>query len=152
MRAKRILANLRVADVEATKSFYTDYLGLTTEPWGVRRFLVRATDGNVINVVNHGTDIAAASVFAGEPLPRGLAGHPECSANSSVSSPCRTCRDAIVVPDSEVAGPHHGWSASGGPGVADMSVPVASELGNAAPSIATRYEDVSEVVDDERRP
>ena len=26
---------------------------LTTEPWGVRRFFVRAPDGNVINVVNH---------------------------------------------------------------------------------------------------
>src|SRR5205814_4429587 len=26
-----IMANLRVADVEATKSFYTDYLGLSTE-------------------------------------------------------------------------------------------------------------------------
>jgi predicted enzyme related to lactoylglutathione lyase len=115
MRARRIMANLRVADVEATKSFYTDYLGLsteefnmgwvarytspdtganvqlvtrdatapedsvisvhtddlegayeeaqklgyeivhpiTTEPWGVRRFFVRAPDGNVINIVNH---------------------------------------------------------------------------------------------------
>jgi catechol 2,3-dioxygenase-like lactoylglutathione lyase family enzyme len=115
MRAKRIIANLRVADVEAAKSFYTDYLGLsieefnmgwvarytspgtaanvqlvtgdatasedsiisvhtddvegayedarklgyeivhplTTEPWGVRRFFVRAPDGNVINIVNH---------------------------------------------------------------------------------------------------
>jgi predicted enzyme related to lactoylglutathione lyase len=115
MRAKRIMANLRVADVNAAKSFYTDYLGLTTEefnmgwvaryaapdgaanvqlitrdasapedsvisvhtddveaayaeaqklgyeivhpittePWGVRRFFVRAPDGNVINIVNH---------------------------------------------------------------------------------------------------
>ncbi len=115
MRVKRITANLRVADIEATKSFYTDYLGLrteefnmgwvarytdpdtavnvqlvtgdasaaedsvisvhtddvegayaeaqqlgyeivhplTTEPWGVRRFFVRAPDGNVINVVYH---------------------------------------------------------------------------------------------------
>ncbi len=26
---------------------------LTTEPWGVRRFFVRAPDGNVINVVHH---------------------------------------------------------------------------------------------------
>ena len=26
---------------------------LTTEPWGVRRFFVRAPDGNVINVVRH---------------------------------------------------------------------------------------------------
>jgi predicted enzyme related to lactoylglutathione lyase len=115
MRARRIMANLRVADVNAAKSFYTDYLGLTTEefnmgwvaryaapdgaanvqlvtrdasapedsvisvhtddveaayaeaqklgyeivhpittePWGVRRFFVRAPDGNVINIVNH---------------------------------------------------------------------------------------------------
>jgi catechol 2,3-dioxygenase-like lactoylglutathione lyase family enzyme len=117
MRATRILTNLRVADIEAAKSFYTDYLGLsteefnlgwvarytcpetgvnvqlvtrdetapedsvisvatddvesayadaqtlgyeivhplTTEPWGVRRFFVRAPDGNVINVVSHPT-------------------------------------------------------------------------------------------------
>jgi hypothetical protein len=26
---------------------------IATEPWGVRRFLVRAPDGNVINIVNH---------------------------------------------------------------------------------------------------
>ncbi len=26
---------------------------LVTEPWGVRRFFVRAPDGNVINIVNH---------------------------------------------------------------------------------------------------
>jgi len=115
MRATRIVPNLHVADIEATKPFYTDYLGLsteefnlgwvarytspdtranvqlvtrdasapedsvisvqtddlegayeeaqrhgyeivhpiTTEPWGVRRFFVRAPDGNVINIVNH---------------------------------------------------------------------------------------------------
>jgi predicted enzyme related to lactoylglutathione lyase len=115
MRATRIMANLRVADVETAKSFYTNYLGLsteefnmgwvarytspdtganvqlvtddmtatensvisvltddveaaygeaqklgyeivhplTTEPWGVRRFFVRAPDGTVINIVGH---------------------------------------------------------------------------------------------------
>jgi catechol 2,3-dioxygenase-like lactoylglutathione lyase family enzyme len=115
MRATRIIANLRVADVETAKHFYTDFLGLgseefnlgwvarftspdtkanvqlvtgdasapedsvisvqtddvegayaeaqklgyeivhpiTTEPWGVRRFFVRAPDGNVINIVGH---------------------------------------------------------------------------------------------------
>ncbi|MDT5109306.1 MAG: hypothetical protein QOE20_1196 [Mycobacterium sp.] len=115
MRANRITADLRVADVESAKTFYTDYLGLsteefnmgwvarytspdtganvqlvtrdatapedpvisvltddvdaayeeakglgyeivhplTTEAWGVRRFFVRAPDGNVINVVRH---------------------------------------------------------------------------------------------------
>ena len=113
MHATSIMANLRVADVEAAKGFYTDYLGLsaeefnlgwvarytapgtsanvqlvtrdatapedsvisvhtddvegaydeaqklgyeivhpiTTEPWGVRRFFVRAPDGNVINKI-----------------------------------------------------------------------------------------------------
>ncbi len=116
MRTTQILPNLRVADVEATKSFYSNYLGLsteefnmgwvarytspdttatvqlvtrdstapedavisiltddvegayaeaqqlgyeivhplTTEPWGHRRFLVRAPDGNVINIGYHG--------------------------------------------------------------------------------------------------
>jgi catechol 2,3-dioxygenase-like lactoylglutathione lyase family enzyme len=115
MRAHHIMANLRVADVDAAKGFYTDYLGLsteefnmgwvarytspetganiqlvtrdatasedavvsvltndvdsayaeaqelgfeivrplTTEAWGVSRFLVRAPDGNVVNIVNH---------------------------------------------------------------------------------------------------
>lgn len=115
MHAKRITANLRVADVDEAKSFYRDFLGLstedfnmgwvaryrspdtsaevqlvtrdatasedsvisvhtddvdaayeearklgleivhplTTEAWGVRRFLVRAPDGNVVNVVRH---------------------------------------------------------------------------------------------------
>lgn len=115
MRAKKIMANLQVADVEEAKGFYTDFLGLateefnmgwvarytspdtgasvqlvtrdasaaedaaisihtddvegayqeaqrrgyeivhplTTEEWGVYRFLVRAPDGNVINVVSH---------------------------------------------------------------------------------------------------
>jgi catechol 2,3-dioxygenase-like lactoylglutathione lyase family enzyme len=115
MRARRVTANLRVADVAAAKGFYTDFLGLsteefdlgwvarysspdtgahvqlvtedatapeapvisvhaedvdaayaeaqqqgfeivhplTTEAWGVRRFLVRAPDGNVVNIVMH---------------------------------------------------------------------------------------------------
>ena len=26
---------------------------LTTEPWGVRRFFLRAPDGNIIDIVNH---------------------------------------------------------------------------------------------------
>jgi predicted enzyme related to lactoylglutathione lyase len=113
MRVTRIIADLQVADVEAAKGFYTDFLGLsteefnmgwvarytspdtganlqlvtrdagapenpaisvltddvdgayaeaqelgyeilhplTTEPWGVRRFFVRAPDGTVINIV-----------------------------------------------------------------------------------------------------
>jgi catechol 2,3-dioxygenase-like lactoylglutathione lyase family enzyme len=35
MRAKRIMANLRVADVDAAKGFYTDFLGLTTEDFNM---------------------------------------------------------------------------------------------------------------------
>ena len=116
MRATEVIANLRVADIEAARTFYTDYLGLDTESfnlgwvahfrspegracvqlvtkdatspedsvisvrvgddvdeayieaqrrgyeivhplteeqWGVRRFLVRAPDGNVVNIVGH---------------------------------------------------------------------------------------------------
>jgi catechol 2,3-dioxygenase-like lactoylglutathione lyase family enzyme len=115
MRVIHVMADLRVADVEAAKCFYTDYLGLsteefnmgwvarytspdsganvqlvtrdatapedpvisvhvddvegayedaqklgyeivhplTTEPWGVRRFFVRAPNGNVINIAYH---------------------------------------------------------------------------------------------------
>ena len=115
MRVNRIIADLPVADLEAAKGFYTDYLGLrteefnlgwvarfaspetgahvqlvsrdatapesplisvlvddveeayaqaqargyeivhplTTEPWGVRRYFVRAPDGTVINLVHH---------------------------------------------------------------------------------------------------
>lgn len=115
MHAIRIMPNLRVPDIDATMSFYTDFLGLsseefnmgwvaryaspdrkaivqlvtadasaaefsvvsihtpdvdgayaeaqergyeiayplTTEPWGVRRFFVRAPDGNVLNIVQH---------------------------------------------------------------------------------------------------
>ena len=115
MRVTRIIADLRVPDVEAAKGFYTGFLGLrteefnlgwvarytspetganvqlvsrdaaapedpaisvftqdvdaayaeaqelgyeivhplTTEPWGVRRFFVRAPDGTVINIVRH---------------------------------------------------------------------------------------------------
>lgn len=115
MKTNKITANLRVPDVEAAKTFYTEFLGLgteefslgwvarftspetgaslqlvtrdataaehpvisvhaddvdaayaqaqdlgfeivhplTTESWGVRRFLVRAPDGNVVNIVQH---------------------------------------------------------------------------------------------------
>jgi hypothetical protein len=35
MRVIRIMANLRVADVETAKSFYTDYLGLSTEEFNM---------------------------------------------------------------------------------------------------------------------
>ena len=115
MRTNRVIADLRVDDLETAQAFYREYLGLsteefnlgwvarytspdarsniqlmtrdanapedpvvsiltpdvegayaeaqqlgyeivyplTTEPWGVRRFFVRAPDGNVINIVRH---------------------------------------------------------------------------------------------------
>jgi catechol 2,3-dioxygenase-like lactoylglutathione lyase family enzyme len=115
VRALRVTTNLAVPDIDRARSFYTDFLGLsteefnlgwvarytspengqhvqlvthdatapadsvisvhtddleaayaeaqqlgyeivhpmTTEPWGVRRFFVRAPDGNVVNVVYH---------------------------------------------------------------------------------------------------
>lgn len=41
------------AYAEAQQLGYEIVHPLTTEAWGVRRFLVRAPDGNVINVVRH---------------------------------------------------------------------------------------------------
>ena len=35
MQATKIFANLRVADIEAAKGFYTDYLGLTNEEFNM---------------------------------------------------------------------------------------------------------------------
>ena len=50
MRAKRIMANLRVADIEAAKGFYTGYLGLSTEEFNmgwVARYTSPDTGANV---------------------------------------------------------------------------------------------------------
>lgn len=50
MRVTRIMANLRVPDIEATKSFYTDYLGLSTEEFNmgwVGRYTSPDTGANV---------------------------------------------------------------------------------------------------------
>jgi predicted enzyme related to lactoylglutathione lyase len=41
------------AYAEAQERGYEIVHPLTTEPWGVRRFFVRAPDGTVINVVRH---------------------------------------------------------------------------------------------------
>jgi predicted enzyme related to lactoylglutathione lyase len=41
------------AYAEAQRRGYEIVHPLTEEPWGVRRFFVRAPDGNVINVVSH---------------------------------------------------------------------------------------------------
>jgi catechol 2,3-dioxygenase-like lactoylglutathione lyase family enzyme len=50
--------SIHVDDVEgayedAQKLGYEIVHPLTTEPWGVRRFFVRAPDGNVINIAYH---------------------------------------------------------------------------------------------------
>jgi hypothetical protein len=44
---------VRAAHEEAQQRGYEIVHSLTIEPWGVHRFLVRAPDGNVINVVHH---------------------------------------------------------------------------------------------------
>ncbi len=41
------------AHEEAQRLGYEIVHPVTTEPWGVRRFFVRAPDGNVINIVEH---------------------------------------------------------------------------------------------------
>ncbi|MHC1560937.1 VOC family protein [Actinomycetospora sp. C-140] len=52
------VASVKVDDVEAAygeaqQRGYEIVHPLTTEPWGVRRFFVRAPDGNVLNIVQH---------------------------------------------------------------------------------------------------
>jgi predicted enzyme related to lactoylglutathione lyase len=41
------------AYAEAQQAGYEIVHPLTTEPWGVRRFLVRSPDGTVVNIVAH---------------------------------------------------------------------------------------------------
>jgi predicted enzyme related to lactoylglutathione lyase len=41
------------AHEEARRRGYEIVHPLSTEPWGVRRFFVRAPDGNVLNIVQH---------------------------------------------------------------------------------------------------
>jgi catechol 2,3-dioxygenase-like lactoylglutathione lyase family enzyme len=41
------------AYAEAQRRGYEIVHPLTDEPWGVRRFFVRAPDGNVVNIVSH---------------------------------------------------------------------------------------------------
>jgi predicted enzyme related to lactoylglutathione lyase len=52
------VVSVQVEDVdeayeEALHRGYEIVHPLTTEPWGVRRFFVRAPDGNVLNMVQH---------------------------------------------------------------------------------------------------
>ncbi|HEY4605064.1 MAG TPA: glyoxalase, partial [Blastococcus sp.] len=58
MRAIRIIADLRVADVDAAKGFYTDYLGLSTEEFNmgwVARYTSPLTRANVQLVTRDAT-------------------------------------------------------------------------------------------------
>jgi len=58
MRATHIMANLRVANVETAKSFYTDYLGLSTEEFNmawVARYTSPDTGANVQLVTRDAT-------------------------------------------------------------------------------------------------
>lgn len=47
---------VEAAYAEAQRRGYEIVHPLTTEPWGVRRFFVRAPNGTVINVVGHRDD------------------------------------------------------------------------------------------------
>jgi catechol 2,3-dioxygenase-like lactoylglutathione lyase family enzyme len=58
MHTIRIMANLRVPDVEAAKSFYTGYLGLSTEEFNlgwVARYTSPSTGANVQLVTRDAT-------------------------------------------------------------------------------------------------
>jgi predicted enzyme related to lactoylglutathione lyase len=58
MRVNRIIADLQVADIEAAKGFYTDYLGLTTEEFNlgwVARYTSPDTGANLQLVTNDAT-------------------------------------------------------------------------------------------------
>jgi catechol 2,3-dioxygenase-like lactoylglutathione lyase family enzyme len=58
MHTLRIMANLRVPDVEAAKSFYTDYLGLSTEEFNlgwVARYTSPSTGAKVQLVTQDAT-------------------------------------------------------------------------------------------------
>lgn len=46
-------SDIEVAHEEAKRRGFEIVHQLTTEPWGLRRFFVRAPDGNVINMTNH---------------------------------------------------------------------------------------------------
>jgi predicted enzyme related to lactoylglutathione lyase len=48
-----LVEDVDVAYEEAQAAGYEIVHPLTQEPWGVRRFFVRAPDGNVLNIVHH---------------------------------------------------------------------------------------------------
>ena len=48
--------DVEAAYEEAQRRGFEIVYPLTTEPWGVRRFFVRAPDGTVVNIVSHSDD------------------------------------------------------------------------------------------------
>jgi catechol 2,3-dioxygenase-like lactoylglutathione lyase family enzyme len=48
-----LTSDVEAAYAEAQQLGYEIVHPLTTEPWGVRRFFIRAPDGNLFNIVNH---------------------------------------------------------------------------------------------------
>jgi predicted enzyme related to lactoylglutathione lyase len=66
MRATKVMANLRVADIEAAKSFYTDYLGLTNEEFNMG-WVARLTSADrraVVQLVTRDATAAQDSVIS----------------------------------------------------------------------------------------
>ncbi len=58
MRSTRIIANLHVADIDAAKSFYSDYLGLSSEEFNlgwVARYTSPGTDASIQLVTRDAT-------------------------------------------------------------------------------------------------
>jgi len=56
LRETRVLAQPVVCVVpyaEARRRGYEIVYPLTDEPWGLRRFFVRAPDGNILNIAGH---------------------------------------------------------------------------------------------------
>jgi predicted enzyme related to lactoylglutathione lyase len=66
MQATKVMANLRVADIAAAKSFYTDYLGLTSEEFNMG-WVARYTSADrraVVQLVTRDATAAEDSVIS----------------------------------------------------------------------------------------
>ena len=59
--ASVLVDDVDAAWTEARERGYEIVHPLTTEPWGVRRFFVRAPDGNVYNIVHHPPGIGGSA-------------------------------------------------------------------------------------------
>jgi catechol 2,3-dioxygenase-like lactoylglutathione lyase family enzyme len=76
MRSNGIMANLRVADIAAAKTFYTDFLGLSTEvfsPGWVARYTWTETGAKVQLVTRDATasEDSIVSVYTDDSNPPG---------------------------------------------------------------------------------